>query len=187
MGASKKFEQGDQLGEVHGGLAPLGYRTNPYPEDPTGPKEILDRSDLKKVIDFEAKGRLMQDAQTICIAMALTSIRISDLDRLFDNIALRSGVYCSQFKCSKHPNPEVAPIIFSPVQKLIQRNGMPKKRHENITREAVQSLIKLSGVNKHVELHSLRRSFVSNFLSLGVVPDYSIGPCFHGPFAQRGR
>jgi hypothetical protein len=47
-------------------------------------------------------------------------------------------------------------------------------------RRSIKDLVQAVGIEKHIEVHSLRRSFVSLFLSLGVVPDHLLARVFTG-------
>jgi hypothetical protein len=143
-------------------------------------KEILHWNELALLEMYRPLSPSEGDYKTIAIGMALTGCRISDLWKMLGTIKKRDGVLCSLFKCSKPPHPEVSPIIFKPLMECLEKYGMPKVRSEQKTRIGVQSVIRSAGIDKHIELHSLRRSFITNFLSLGVIPEYLLAKVFTG-------
>lgn len=149
----------------------------------TPKKEVLDWGDIAKVLAYEPRSPKEASAQTILVAMALSSVRISDLWNHLGSIKLRSGVLCSEFTVAKnrdrHPV-SVSPIVFQPVWNLLQRNGMPQRISEIHVRRCIRDLVRSVGLDKDIEVHSLRRSFVSLFLGLGVVPDHLLARVFTG-------
>jgi len=146
-------------------------------------KEVLEWSELAQVIAYSPKNRTESTAQTILCGLALSGARISDTYRFFDSIEMRNGVLCASFTCrkneSRHPV-AVSPIVFEPVREMIERNGLPERISEKHIRSSVKQLLVAAGVLKKIEIHSLRRSFVSLFLGLGVVPDHLLARCFTG-------
>ena len=146
-------------------------------------RQILEWEDLVRVTAYIPKNRTEASAQTILVGLCLTGARISDTYRLFDSIAKRSGVLCGEFVCHKNESRfpvRVSPIVFEPVRDLIERNGLPGKVSEKHIRQMVSRLLLSVGVEKDIEVHSLRRSFVSLFLGLGVIPDHLLARCFTG-------
>jgi hypothetical protein len=149
----------------------------------TPKKEVLDWADLERICRYQPKSRTEANAQTLCVAIALSSVRISDVWLHVLSIKKRSGVLCSEFIITKnsHRHPvSVSPIIFEPVRLLLERNGMPQHISEMHLRRSIKALVRAAGVEKNVEVHSLRRSFVSLFLSIGVVPDHLLARVFTG-------
>lgn len=156
-------------------LREFGYKT---PK-----KDVLDWLDLAKVISFQPRSAKEARAQTMLVAMALSSVRISDLWKHLGSIRSRSGCLCSDFVVSKNAGRHavsVSPIVFEPVRVLLARNGQPHRISEIHVRRSIKDLVQAVGIEKHIEVHSLRRSFVSLFLSLGVVPDHLLARVFTG-------
>ena len=149
----------------------------------TPKKEILDWSDLAKLVDYQPRTRTEASAQTLLVAICLSSVRISDVWLHLRSIQMRNGVLCSDFIVTKnsarHPV-SVSPIVFEPVRCLLLRNGMPEHVSEIHIRRSVKALLQAAGISKHIEVHSLRRSFVSLFLSLGLIPDHLLARVFTG-------
>lgn len=139
----------------------------------TPKKEVLDWSDMAKIIAYEPRTRTEANAQTLCVAMALSSVRISDIWLHLGSIQKRSGILCSDFVVTKnakrHPV-TVSPIVYEPVRALLERNGMPPYISEIHVRRSIKALLLAVGISKQVPVHSLRRSFVSMWVVL--VPDF---------------
>lgn len=148
----------------------------------TPKKDILDWEDLAMICAYQPKSRTEANAQTMLVAMCLSSVRISDLWIHMGTIR-RSSVLCSDFvitkNSSKHPV-SVSPIIFEPVRVLLERNGMPPHVSEMHVRRSIKTLVAAVGIDKQIQVHSLRRSFVSLFLSIGLIPDHLLARVFTG-------
>lgn len=146
-------------------------------------KQVLEWEELAQVLAYQPEDRTEATAQTLLVALCLSGARISDTYRLLESICIRNGVLCAAFTCRKnearHPV-SVSPIVFEPVRQLIERNGVPDKISEKHIRTSLKRLLASAGVQKSIEVHSLRRSFVSLFLGLGVVPDHLLARCFTG-------
>ena len=143
-------------------------------------KEVLDWEDVARIVRYEPRTRSEADYQVIVVAMALSSVRISDLWLFLRNIDRRGGLLCSEVVVTKHPHPTISPIVFEPLRVLLERNGMPAYRTEQLVRRGVAKLLRSIGIGKQVQIHSLRRSFVSNFLALGLIPDHLLARVFTG-------
>lgn len=148
----------------------------------TPKKDILDWADLAKIVSYQPQSRTEANAQTLLVAICLSSVRISDVWLHLRTIKKR-GVLCSDFIVTKnsgrHPV-SVSPIVFEPVRLLIDRNGLPPHVSEIHIRRSIKALVSAVGINKNIEVHSLRRSFVSLFLSLGLIPDFLLARVFTG-------
>lgn len=146
-------------------------------------KDVLEWEELARIIAYQPKNRTEANAQTILVALCLSAARISDTWKLLQGINRRGGVLCSEFVCTKnaerHPV-TVSPIIFEPTRLILERNGMPDRISDKHIRVSIKHLLLYVGIEKAVEVHSLRRSFVSLFLALGVVPDHLLARCFTG-------
>lgn len=113
--------------------------------------------------------------------MVLSSCRISDVWKLFKTIEVRNNILCAKFICTKKPSPEVMLIIFRPVSDMMVDGFTPYRISEQKMREGFRRLLTLAGVDgKHITPHDLRRSFVTNFLSLGIFPDHLLAVVFTG-------
>lgn len=146
-------------------------------------KQILEWEDLARILAYEPKDRTETAAQTILGALCLSGARISDTYRLLESIDTRNGILCASFTCRKNETRfpvAVSPIIFEPVRQLVERNGLPPRISEKHIRTSIKRLLRSVGIDKEVEVHSLRRSFVSLFLGLGVLPDHLLARCFTG-------
>lgn len=138
----------------------------------TPSKAVLDWEDLARLVSYQPRTTSEADYQTLCAAIVFSSVRISDVWRMLRSIERRNGVLCSEFVVSKHPHPTVSPIVYEPVRALLEKNGMPHFRSQQLLRRGIRKLLCAIGIDKRIEVHSLRRSFVTNFLSIGVVPDH---------------
>jgi hypothetical protein len=125
----------------------------------------LDWSDLARIVAHVPSTPRLMEAKTFALLGAFTSIRISDYPRFFENLSLRNGIYCSQFKCTKSPSPLVMPIVLLPLADQLREAGIPKNRSEQGIRDAVQDLVNEAGIAKVITPHCLRRSFISNMLA----------------------
>lgn len=155
-------------------------------------KEVLDWADLGKLNAYEPATRSELVYKTMAMAFALSSVRISDIYQFLhpDNIKVRGGILCSEFVVTKAPHPTVCPIVFEPVRKLLEELGEPvPHRSEQLLRRGIAKLLINAGITKKLEIHSIgRRSFVSNFLALGVLPDHLLARVFtgHSMSTERG-
>ena len=155
----------------------------------TPKKDVLEWPELARVIAYVPKSRTEANAQTILVALCLSAARISDTWQLLKTIGMRGGVLCSDYTCTKNADRHpvaVSPIIFEPVRALLEKNGMPEHISDKHIRISVKKLLVAVGIEKSIEVHSLRRSFVSLFLSLGVVPDHLLARCFSGHAMSSG-
>ncbi len=149
----------------------------------TPKKEVLDWADLAKILAYQPTTRTEANAQTMLVAIALSSVRISDIWLHLRSIETRSGILCSDFivskNASRHPV-SVSPIVFEPVRNLLEKNGMPAHVSEIHIRRSIKALLTAVEIRKDPEVHSLRRAFVSLFLSLGLIPDHLLARVFTG-------
>lgn len=155
----------------------------------TPKKDVLEWSEIARVINHTPKSRTEANAQTILVALCLSGARISDTWLLLKTISMRGGVLCSDFTCTKNADRHpvaVSPIIFEPVRSLLEKNGIPEHISDKHIRISIKKLLVAVGIEKSIEVHSLRRSFVSLFLSLGVVPDHLLARCFSGHAMSSG-
>lgn len=147
---------------------------------------VLTWEDLRKIMDFEPASKAEGKVMCAVVGMALTGIRIGDLLSLCGTVDIRDGILCSRFHCSKPPHLEVSPIIFKPFSELMEQYGLPIYMDRKYLRIAVRTLTdKICG--KKVKLHSLRRSFITNFLSLGVIPEHLLARVFTGHSLGSGE
>ncbi len=181
MATQQKFVN-KALNEVRGSGVPVCKNVKVYGFT-TPKKDILDWEDLAKICTYVPKSRTEANAQTLLVAICLSSVRISDIWLHLRSIEKRSGVLCSDFivtkNASKHPV-NVSPIVFEPVRLLLERNGTPPHVSEIHVRRSIKALLAAVGITKHVQVHSLRRSFVSLSLSLGLIPDHLLARVFTG-------
>jgi hypothetical protein len=143
-------------------------------------KEVLSWGELAVLLMYRPLSPSEADYKTIAVGMALTGCRIGDLWQMLGSIQERDGVRCALFKCNKPPHREVSPIVFAPFGECLEKYGIPWQRAEQKVRVGVQGVVRAAGIAKHIELHSLRRSFITNFLSLGVVPEHLLAKVFTG-------
>mgnify|MGYP000863208229 FL=1 len=158
------------LNELRESGLPVAKRLKSYAFK-TPKKDVLDWSELARVFHFQPRNRTEANAQTILVGLCLSGVRISDTYLLFKSIARRGPVLCADFVQTKnserHPV-TVSPIIFEPIRVLIERNGPPDRISEKHIRVSTKRLLKAVGVEKEVQVHSFRRSFVGLFLSIGI-------------------
>lgn len=106
------------------------------------------------------------------------------------SIKVRGGFLSSSFICSKNEGTSkqvsVAPLIFLPVQKLLDNYGVPVRRAEPVLRRGVNRLLEHVGIQRHVMIHDLRRAAITNYLSLGVLPAHLIAKVFTGHALSSG-
>lgn len=134
----------------------------------TATSDWLDWSDLKRIIDHPLRGvkaRRLDEARTIVLTGALSSIRIGDYRKFWEGMGVRNSIPCSLFRASKKPNPLVCPPIMLPLQAQIRRAGIPVPRSQQGIRLAIQDLVDEVGLNKEISPHALRRSAITNLLS----------------------
>lgn len=147
--------------------------------------DYLDWSDLNRLVRFEPKTDKLKEIKTIVLAMAFTSARISDLWKVFDTISVRNGVLSAAFHTKKKcgdSNPYVMPVILKPLKDQIEAHGVPKKRSEDGIRVGIRELLEAAGITKGsiIGPHDLRRSFITNFIGLGVFSEILIARIFTG-------
>ncbi|HEY0976112.1 MAG TPA: hypothetical protein VGE21_01470 [Flavobacteriales bacterium] len=142
----------------------------------TTPKEVLDWSDVRRIVDHTPATKSEADYRVLCLLYLLTSIRISDTWQCLKAIEVRNNILCSTFRTTKG-DVEVSPIIFEPLRVALEANGgeVAYRTEQLIRRGIAKLLAKLELPN--VQVHSMRRSFVGNFLFLGL-SDHSLAKVF---------
>lgn len=146
-------------------------------------KDVLEWAELARIIAYEPKSRTEANGQTLLTALCLSGARISDTWLLLGSITRRNNVLSAEYVCTKNADRHpvtVSPIVFEAVRAVIAKNGMPPHCSEKHIRTMVKDIVRAAGVEKAIEVHSLRRSFVSLLLSLTVVPDHLLARCFTG-------
>ncbi|QQR86883.1 MAG: hypothetical protein IPJ76_01265 [Flavobacteriales bacterium] len=133
--------------------------------------EVLDWNEVARIQACEPDSRTEVTAKLILIGLLTSGVRISDTYLYFRSMAKRNGILCADFICSKnakrHPV-TVGPIVFEPVRALLQQYGEPARISEKHIRSSTKDFVQKAGIQKAIQVHSLRRSFVSNFLALGI-------------------
>ena len=141
-------------------------------------KDYLDWGEYKLLIDHKPTSPKMRNTQAIVCLMMFTGIRISDLHNLVDNIKEREGMIVSQFRCTKSPSPEVMPVLPLPTHRFLKQDiRIGSEQH---LRKDIKQLMQEVGIDKHIQPHSLRRSWISNLLILGSIPEYLIAKVYTG-------
>lgn len=146
----------------------------------TEKKDWLDWSDYATILNHPPENERLKEIWVILNVMMWTSIRISDIWRFFQNIQQINGYNVSSFRCTKSPSPEVLPLIVDPLWQILQENTIPKERSEVDIRRGIKKLMQTYCINKNISPHSLRRSWITNLLCLGTVPEYLIAKVYTG-------
>lgn len=132
--------------------------------------EILDWAAVAQLLTCEAEGSTEATAKTILVGLLLSGVRISDTYLFFNSIAKRNGILCADFVCTKnskrHPV-TVGPIVFEPIRELLEQYGTPPHISQKHIRFSTKRFLEKAGLHP-VPIHSLRRSWVSNALALGI-------------------
>jgi integrase len=147
---------------------------------PKSQGEILEWSEIRRLLDYTPKDNSEARYQTIAAALVLTGIRIGDLHSLLGTLDIRGGILCAHFHCQKPPHTEVSPIIFPALERLLVQHGIPTNRDLKEIRDGIRGVVMAAGVSKYIRPHDLRHSFVTNFLDLGVVPEHLLARVFTG-------
>lgn len=149
----------------------------------------LDWTDLARIANhtpthkLERSRKRTEDTITLLLTMAYTSCRVSDVWSCLSTIAVRGDVRCAMFQTKKkcgRSNPLVMPIIFLPLWNRIKEHGIPEKRTDQQINQAIKDLLKEVGITKDISCHDLRRSAITNLVSLGCFSEVLISRIFSG-------
>lgn len=149
----------------------------------------LDWNDLARIARHRPKHKLersrkrTEDTITLVLTMAYTSCRISDVWSCLSSIAVRSDIRCAMFNCKKkcgRIHPLVMPIIYRPLWDRIHQYGIPTRRTDQQVNQAIRELLREVGITKDISCHDLRRSAITNLMSLGCFSETLISRIFSG-------
>ena len=149
----------------------------------------LDWNDLARIAQYQPEHRLersrkkMEDTITLVLTMAYTSCRISDVWNCMSSIAVRSDVRCAMYNTKKkcgRTHPLVMPIIYRPLWDRIHKYGIPQKRTDQQVNQSIRELLQQMGIQKDISCHDLRRSAITNLMSLGCFSETLISRIFSG-------
>ena len=142
----------------------------------TPDKSYLNWDQVAEVLKHEPETKALRDIQTHFAVMALTGIRYSDLTRFYRNYEEGTAFDFSNFKVTKSPSPEILVAALLPIKKAL-KNGfpsVPSNGQLNLKLKVLCGQVLPYSIAKTVSCHALRRSFVTNMLSLSVIPEHVI-------------
>jgi len=149
------------------------------------PKDYLTFEEYAQFLNYTPDGERELQSWLCCLTLAFTGLRISDLWSFIENIERRNGLLVSEFVVTKKPSPTVCPLVLEPLQALFKKYGQPTYRSEQEIRRTLKKILRSLGIDKVITPHSFRRSFITNMLSLGVVPSDLIASVHTGH--SRGK
>lgn len=139
-------------------------------------KPYLNWEQIALVLAFEPSTPMLKAAKTHFIVLAFSGVRYSDLERLYLNYEEGTAFNFSTFQLVKSPSPEVFLPALLPVKEQLKA-GMPRMMSNpvlNVQLKALCAQVLPYEIAKEVTCHQLRRSFITNFLSLAVIPEHVI-------------
>lgn len=142
----------------------------------TPAKPYLNWEQIAAVINYECETDSLRQAQKHFTVLALTGLRFSDLAKFYENYDQGTAFDFSSFRVTKSPSPEVLVPVLLPVKRVLKK-GFPAVSSNvqlNLKLKALCGQVLPYSVAKGVSCHTLRRSFVTNFLSLSIVPEHVI-------------
>jgi len=153
------------------------------------PKIYLNWEQIAAVLAFQPKTEQLRNAKKLFTILAMTGIRYSDLKRFLNNYEEGTAFNFSNFKASKHPNSELLMPAFLPVKEALKDGCpvVPINARLNVLLKTLCSQVLPYEIAKQVSCHTLRRSFISNFLSLAVVPEHILAKITGHSFGQERR
>lgn len=142
----------------------------------TPDKSYLNWDQVAEVLKYEPESGALRDVQTHFAVMALTGIRFSDLGKFYHHYEEGTAFDFSNFRVTKSPSPEILVPALIPIRKAL-KNGVPdvpSNAHLNLKLKVLCGQVLPCSIAKTVSCHGLRRSFITNMLSLSIIPEHVI-------------
>lgn len=139
-------------------------------------KGYLNWEQVAKVLAYKPQNEAMRSAHVHFTVLVLTGIRYNDLWCFYANYERGTAFDFSHFELSKTPNPEVLVPALLPIRKVMQEGipSVPSNSNLNHRLKVLCAQVLPQQVAEHVTCHTLRRSFITNFLSLAIIPEHVI-------------
>lgn len=139
-------------------------------------KSYLNWDQVAAVLNYQCETDALRENQVHFAVLALTGVRYSDLEKFYVNYEPGSAFGFSSFRVKKYPSPEILVPALLPVKQALKapRPRVPSNPQLNIKLKSLCAQVLPYSVAKEVTCHSLRRSFITNFLSLSVIPEHVI-------------
>lgn len=140
----------------------------------TPDKSHLNWEQVAAVLNYTCETEALRETQVHFAVLALTGVRYSDLEKFYLNYEPGSAFGFSSFHVTKHPSPEILVPALLPIKRALKDSipKVPSNPQLNVKLKALCAQVMPYSVAKEVTCHSLRRSFITNFLSLSIIPEH---------------